>query len=234
MISLILVVVAAAIGGMICFYQPFIVVQFLQKHFTNVIFYVSTQENVFALTFDDGPNPPYTDQILEILRQYDCRATFFLIGKQIEKHPGYIQKIQNEGHQIANHFYTDEATIFLSKEKMISSLEKTETLINQRTDVKYYRPASGWITPTMLQHAKENNFQAVLGSAYVTDPIQPPHWYMLGALKSMLRRGIIITLHDGGGDRSKTVGILAPLLENAKKKKLKSVTLEELIHASNR
>lgn len=227
--AILIVAWVCAAGSYLGCYQPFGWVQKVQREAPDILFYVPTTSNCFALTFDDGPNPLYTDQVLEVLDRYNAKATFFLIGSHIEKHPEYVEKIRARGHQVANHLYKDRKTILLRKEEMLEYLEKTEGMIHQTTPVRYFRPGGGWITPEMAWFAREKNYQTVLGSAYVFDTLSPPRWYMLNALKSMVRPGSIVVLHDGGGNRQKTVDILPALLEHVKKVNLVPVTLEELI-----
>ncbi len=224
-----IVLIGVTLMGVTGCYQPFALVRLAQWRLSGLLFYVPTLGNGFALTFDDGPHPLYTDQVLAILERYEAKATFFLIGSRIEKHPGYLEKIRAQGHQVANHLYVDRPTLHLQDEEFVESLEKTERLIQQTTPVKYFRPASGWIRREQVRLARERNYQIVIGSAYVFDTLRPPRWYMRAALKAMLRPGAIIVLHDGGGDRQKTVDILPDLLEHARKENLIPVTLHELV-----
>lgn len=218
-------------GCGLAYYQPYPLVRAVQKMVPDIVFFVPTDTNFFALTFDDGPNPPYTDRIIEILRKHKARSTFFLTGRQIEKYPGYLDKFRQEGHQVANHLYEDEPAIDLSDEALIESLDKTEALIGQAAENKYFRPAGGLISPGKLKLVEERGYKVILGSAYVSDPHDPPRAIMLENLKTMLRPGIIMVLHDGGGDRQKTAGILDELLEYAAGRQLVPVTVDELIKA---
>jgi peptidoglycan/xylan/chitin deacetylase (PgdA/CDA1 family) len=222
-------IVASILTIFITLYQPFFIVKCAQKIFPDITFYVPTEKNIYAITFDDGPNPPYTDQILEILDSYSVKATFFLIGNNVKKHPGYIEKIKSRGHQIGNHSIEDKATLFLKEKEFIKSLKDTEALLQQDSTSKIFRPASGWIRPGLIKILIQKKYKIILGSAYVSDTKNPSKWYMLKALKSMLRPGIIIALHDGGGDRSNTVDILPELLSYAKDRKLHSVTINQLL-----
>lgn len=215
----------------IYFYQPFFLVKIIQEKLPNILFYVPTRSNYFAITFDDGPDPAFTDQILDILDKYDANATFFLLGNRIEKHPEYVKIIKQHNHQIANHTYRDESTLFLSEDELVESLRKTEKFIDQKISPKLFRPGSGWISSKLLKVAKDAGYQAVIGSAYVSDAIQPSRWYMRKALTSLLRPGIIIILHDGSRNTQKVIDILPDLLEKAREKNLKPVTLNTLINS---
>ncbi len=230
MVVIISFLIIIIFGGIIfSLYQPFILVKLIQKLIPEIVFYIPNKHNYFSLTFDDGPNPPYTAEILDILKKYKTKATFFLIGSNVEKHPEYVNKIRSEGHQVANHTYQNGATLFLNKKEFVESLDKTEFLIKQDWDHKIFRPGGGWISRKQIKIAREKGYQIILGSAYVSDPHNPFKWYMLNALKSMLRPGSIVALHDGGGNRKKVVELLPELLEYAKSKNLKSVTLQELM-----
>lgn len=234
--KIVLIIVCVFVSGwlFLSFYQPFQLVRIFQRLIPGIIFYVPNAKYNFSLTFDDGPNPPYTDQVLNILKIYEAKATFFLIGEKIQKYPEYLDSIGKDGHQVANHFYTNSPTIFLTKEEIIDSLNKTETIINQPTSIRYFRPASGWIAFRAIELAKKHNYQAVLGSAYVSDPYHPPRWLMLKSLKCMLRPGTIVVLHDGGGNRQHSIDVLSSLLQYAKEMNLTSVTLHELINAASK
>ena len=227
-----IVICLAGLGAGGCglaYYQPYPLVRAVQKIVPDIVFFVPTDSNFFALTFDDGPNPPYTDRILEILSKHEARSTFFVTGRQVEKYPQYVDKFRQEGHQVANHLYLDRPTIDLSSEELLESLNRTESLVVQQAGRRYVRPAGGLISPEQLKLVKEREYVVVLGSAYVSDPHDPPRFIMLESLKTMLRPGIIIVLHDGGGCRQKTVDILDELIQYAAERGLVPVTVEELI-----
>ena len=79
---------------------------FFRPPFGRNIVRINTDQRIVALTYDDGPNPPYTDQLLDVLAKHNVKATFFLIGNRIEKHPGTVNRIIAEEHQIGNHSYS--------------------------------------------------------------------------------------------------------------------------------
>lgn len=213
----------------VTFYQLPFVVRFAQWVAPNITFYVSTEAQDFSLTFDDGPNPPYTDQILEILDRYQAKATFFFVGIQVEKHPEYIEECLKRGHQIGNHMYKETPTVLMTEQDFIASVEEAERLIEQDVDRRLFRPGSGWIRPALLTILRDRGYKVVLGSAYVSDRRNPPAWYMSVALKSMLSPGAIVILHDGGDNREPVIRVLEELLDHASRKGLRSVTVSELM-----
>ena len=104
-----------------------------------------------ALTFDDGPHEGYTHRLLEILKKYDARATFFVVGKQVSKFPAYLRDIHRHGHEIANHTYTHPNLTKLSDDAVLRELDYTRYLVNRLTgqECVHFRPPGGrvWKTP---------------------------------------------------------------------------------------
>ena len=110
--SIITAVSGIAAAGLLCFsFRP---------PFGRNIVRLNTDQRVVALTFDDGPSPPYTDQLLEVLAKHNVKATFFMIGNRIEKHPETVRSVMAEGHQIGNHSYSHPATGFLPTFRTLS------------------------------------------------------------------------------------------------------------------
>jgi peptidoglycan/xylan/chitin deacetylase (PgdA/CDA1 family) len=171
---------------------------------------------------------------LEILEERGVRATFFVIGEKVKEHPEHLSWITNGGHQVANHSFVNRPTLFLTDEEFRKSLLETEALIQQNSQGKLFRPASGWIRPGQLRIADELGFAVVLASAYVSDPRNPSTWYMSWALKAMLRRGAIVVLHDGSGSPEDVISVLSHLLDHAEKLGLQPVTVGELLERSER
>jgi len=212
------------------FYQPFWLIRVISKIFKNTTFYIPTKQNYFAITFDDGPKPPYTNAILKILDRHRAKATFFVVGEQVEKYPQLIDLMRKNGHQVGNHFYNTIPSILLNTKQLEESLTKTEKLIKQK-GVKLVRPSNmgaAFFGSSLTKLAKSKKYKVTLGSAYTMDWMNPPRWYMRWALTRMLRPGIIVVLHDGGSNRQHTVDILPHILREAKKRNLKAVTLNKL------
>ena len=88
-----------------------------------------TETKVIALTYDDGPYPPYTNQLLDILDRYRVKATFFEIGRNIEKHPGIVKMIVARGDELANHSYSHKDMMFKLREYLLSEIEKIDKLL---------------------------------------------------------------------------------------------------------
>ncbi len=126
-------------------------------HFKSFNSNPKTEKNQIAITFDDGPNPEYTPQVLKLLRAYNAKATFFCIGNQIEKHPKLFKTIIDEQHSVGNHTYSHSNNFgFFSTQKVISELEKTNAIIKEQTglEVLLYRPAFGVTNPNIKRAIK--------------------------------------------------------------------------------
>ncbi len=104
---------------------------FFRPPFGKNIVRLSTEQRIVALTYDDGPNPPYTDRLLDVLAKHDVKATFFLIGKRIERHPETVDRMIAEGHQIGNHTYSHPVLGFLPPFYVQRQIERTDDLIRQ-------------------------------------------------------------------------------------------------------
>jgi peptidoglycan/xylan/chitin deacetylase (PgdA/CDA1 family) len=210
--------------------QPAALIDLLARIFPGILWRVNTAEPMVALTFDDGPHPVYTPQVLEILARHNIQATFFLVGEHAQAHPELVVQIRQAGHEIGNHTGTMATTLFLPTEAFENDLRQAEaTLGTENSDPKFFRPAGGWIRPAQLRRAKSHGYTCVLGSAYAFDPYRLPTGYIRWAIVKNLEPGVIVVLHDSGGNRSNTVGALEGILAAAQTRGLRWTTLSELI-----
>lgn len=186
-----------------------------------------SNENEIALTFDDGPHPENTAKILDILAKYNIKATFFLIGENVEKYPDLVRRISNEGHSIGNHSYYQKSNFgFLSAKKVKEALlntEKTiETIIGKKT--KLFRPPYGVTNPNIAKAVRELEYKTIGWSlrSYDTKAKQPEK--LLAKLKKKMKKGDIILLHDYSNS---TVNILEKFLAFAKENNFKFVNIDD-------
>ena len=182
----------------------------------------------FALTFDDGPDPEFTPAILRILDRYHAKATFFLVGSRAALYPEIVNRIRAEGHEIANHSMTWRRTLAFSTKEFEHDLFEAEAALDL-TGRKWFRPAGMWIRPAQLKTLRELGYECVLGSAYAFDPYRPPARWIVRMITHQLAPGLIIVLHDSGGNRSNTVAALPAIIETAVSRGLNAVTLSELL-----
>lgn len=151
-----------------------------------------------ALTFDDGPAPPFTEQILAILRQYRVPATFFVCGKNVELFPETLQQIHAEGHLIGNHTYSHPYLILLNRARMEEEIDQTQQAIQGVLGFRpvLFRPPYGVRWLGLHVALRERGMQAVAWSALGYDWINPAEEIVNATVKD-LAPGSIILLHDG-------------------------------------
>ncbi len=211
-------------------YQPRLAIRALAHMLPSVVVHAETTEPIIALTFDDGPNPVFTPQLLRVLASRRVKATFFLIGSRARAYPEVVRQIRADGHQIANHMMTTRRAILMSAREADASLLEAERVLGlDRGSPKWVRPPAGVFRPSFLDVASRRGYRVVLGSAYAADPYRPPARYLAWALTRMCRPGSIIVLHDGGGDRSRSIGAVPPIVDTLRSRGFRFVTLDELV-----
>jgi peptidoglycan/xylan/chitin deacetylase (PgdA/CDA1 family) len=158
-----------------------------------------TREREVWLTFDDGPDPQETPRVLALLAQYRARATFFLIGRNVEKNPGLVREILAGGHTIANHTYTHQAALFWAYPPSRFARE-----IDRCTDVlagvagappRFFRGPVGWHPPLLYQVLCRRELQPVGWTARGLDYGDHNPSRVAGRLLRHLRPGAIFMLH---------------------------------------
>ncbi|MBP9848708.1 MAG: polysaccharide deacetylase family protein [Flavobacterium sp.] len=188
----------------------------------------SIQKKNIAITFDDGPHEK-TSEILDILMKYNAKATFFCIGKQIEKHPEILKRILNEGHIVGNHSYSHSKwNGFFSTQKNISEIEQTNTLVSQLVNkkIRLFRPPFGVTNPNISRAVAKTN-QIVIGwNIRSLDTVIESENAILNRIKNRVKPGGIILLHDTS---AKTVSVLEQLLLFLQSESYETVTIEELL-----
>src|SRR5438874_5784634 len=175
-----------------------------------------------ALTFDDGPDPKSTPKILDILKAYNVKAAFFLVGANAEEYPALVRRIVDEGHEIGNHTYYHPNLALCCPEHVRLELNDTQLLletITGRSTTLFRPPYAADTSPSKitelapLQIAQELNYLVVLENIDPQDWAKPGADIILQRVKQQRRDGSIILLHDAGGDRSQTVAALPRILD---------------------
>ncbi|MDZ7951859.1 polysaccharide deacetylase family protein [Nostoc sp. DedQUE09] len=187
-------------------------------------------EKVIALTFDDGPWPQTTEQVLSILKSNNIKGTFFVVGQNLKNYPELGKQIVAQGHVIANHtwhhwyhFFNQQAAAF--------EIERTTDLIYQVTGVKtnLFRPPGGNLHNGLSAYAKGQKYAVVMWSADSTDYKLPTVPKLIDNVIKDSKPGGIVLMHDGGGNRSRTVQALPEIINNLKKQGYRFVTIPELL-----
>ncbi|GAW94124.1 polysaccharide deacetylase family protein [Calderihabitans maritimus] len=203
----------------------------------------SNEIPVVALTFDDGPDPRYTPAILDILQEKKVPATFFLVGKHVERYPQIARRIVDEGHEIGNHTYSHANLLGASSFKIRREIEAAEKAIKKATGRRpaYFRPPRGLYSRTLRDILSEKNYALVLWSVSSQD------WSGVSAqdiernVLARVKPGAIILMHDSGdlisswgGDRTNTVKALPGIIDGLRAQGYRFVSLSELLELSNK
>ena len=197
-----------------------------------VVWRVPTREPVVALSFDDGPSPSFTPQVLGILQRHGAHATFFLIGRRAAEHPDIVDAIKRGGHEIGNHYDTPGTALKASEAEFVDRLERAGSVLGLEGPGKLFRPPGGLLWPSQLRLARERGYTCVLGSAYPHDPSHPPTWYIRWLVTKNLEPGAIVILHDGIADPTRTIAALPEILEAGARKGLQFVSVGRLLASS--
>jgi len=229
--TIIIIFVLVIAGLFVAFWTLFHPTDWAVKRVGNfypgVVFRVTTGERAVALTIDDAPHPDVTPGILNELRKHGARATFFIIGTNAAAHPELLEAIRAEGHEVANHFFTDRMSARLRNEQFVDELKRTDDLIQPRDAPKWCRPGSGVLTPRMVRLIQEHGYTPVAGTAYPIDLYTSVRLTVLHFLRNV-RPGAVLVLHDGGPARFNSVRVLGLLLPQIQKMGYRVVTLGEL------
>ena len=230
MLAVLLIAIALLGVGLVVYWmEPLGILSVIERITPNVIYRVRTDLPVVALSFDDGPHPRFTLRVLEILRQHDATATFFLIGERAIRYPDVVSQIKADGHEVGNHYFKNGPTLTHSNADFVAYLEQTEKAIGIRAVPKLFRPPGGVAWPNQLRLAQAHGYKCVLGCAYPHDPIRPPVWYMRWLVGKNLVPGTIVILHDGISDPSRSIEALPHILTAGRKKGLRFTSIGALV-----
>lgn len=168
------------------------------RYFKEYIWENPNAEDKIYLTFDDGPIPEVTPWVLDVLADYDIKATFFCVGDNISKHPEIFQRIINDNHSVGNHTYNHLNGWKTSEQDYLDNFNKTQKLIdNHKSTSKLFRPPYGRITRSQAKTIKDLGFDIIMWSVLSKDykaQIKPEKVYDNILLNT--KSGSIIVCHD--------------------------------------
>jgi len=191
-----------------------------------------------ALTFDDGPHPYYTSQILRLLKQYDARATFFVLGEHADRYPELIRKLVDSGQEVENHSFTHLRFPSGDHQAWQRELERTELELDLLgcPDHGLFRPPFSDYSQDLLQFLSHIRQRLVLWSVDGADWREPDPLAIAVNVLSQVRPGAIVILHDsdetGAADRTPTVEALGLILPALQARGYTFVTVSELLAAT--
>jgi peptidoglycan-N-acetylglucosamine deacetylase len=192
-----------------------------------------------ALTYDDGPNDPYTLQLLEVLARHGVRATFFMIGRYVHQKPEIARELVKAGHVVGNHTYTHPQLIFESSTQIRAQLRSCrhilEDTIGQPSNL--FRPPFGGRRPAVMRIIREEGLVPIMWSVTCYDWKPTTADRIERHVKRQLRGGDVILMHDGGDiamgtDRSQTVQATDRVISRYKAEGYEFVTVPEMMETA--
>jgi peptidoglycan/xylan/chitin deacetylase (PgdA/CDA1 family) len=230
---LILLCTLVAVVLVVFFVQPLAAVSVLERLTPQVTYRVRTKLPLIALSFDDGPHPIYTPQVLEILKLHGAKATFFLIGDRARRHPEIVARIKADGHEVGNHYqYFRHGLVLLhSDADFVRNLEDVQRTLGLGDGQKVFRAPGGLARSSQLRLARDRGYTCALGCAYPHDPAHPPLRYIRWLIEKNLAPGTIVILHDGIPDPTRAIQALPHILAEGRKRGLTFVSIGELLAA---
>ncbi len=195
------------------------------------LYSVPTHEPVVALTLDDGPDAASTARILDVLREHDAHATFFLIGERVRGNEALVARMVADGHELGNHLTRDEPSIQLEPEAFEAAALETGTVLSRFGPVRWLRPGSAWYNDEMLVSIDRLGYRCALGSVYPFDPHIRSARIASAYILANIAPGAVIVLHEGGARGPRTAETLGRLLPLLHQRGFRVVTLSELERA---
>ena len=186
----------------------------------------NTQEKIVALTFDDGPDPIDTPDVLDILKAKNVRATFFVLGEAAEANPLLLKRLILEGHEIGNHSFSHD----YQQRQVVEEIKQTDQAVFAATGTHtyYYRPPGGFLSKTQMATIKKNGNIVALWSVDSKDWRNPGVKQIVNNVMKNVFPGAIILMHDGGYKRTQTVQALGPIIDALRQQGYRLATLSEL------
>lgn len=166
--------------------------QFLYRLFPDILFRIDVDEPVVYLTFDDGPEAEVTPKVLALLAEYQAKATFFCVGKQIEKHPDLFEQIKAEGHAIGNHSFGHPSGWQMKDRDYYADIQRANELV----EASIFRPPYGRMTLKQRRYLSKH-YKIVLWDVLSRDfsPRLKPENCLKRVMKHV-QKGSVVLFHD--------------------------------------
>ncbi len=187
---------------------------------------INCQENCAAITFDDGPHPEYTHKVLEVLDEFNAKATFFMVGENVLKYPEIAKKVIDKGHVVANHSITHPEFKLIELTKIKEEIAGMQKILSTMIrPFKYYRPPKGVISIKVLIASMLNGVKIVLWSKDPKDYAASSTEEIVNYFEiNSIRPGDIVLLHDKS---EHTVNALKIILRSLSDNNIKPVSIKE-------
>ncbi|HHT21988.1 MAG TPA: polysaccharide deacetylase family protein [Bacteroidales bacterium] len=166
--------------------------EFIKRIWRTPIWRMDSNQKAIYLTFDDGPNPEITPQVLDILDEFGVKANFFCVGENVQKYRDVFEETKRRGHKVGNHTFNHLKGFETSVEEYVENVEKANELIKS----KLFRPPHGRITPRQV-NALKKDYKIIMWDfiTYDFDARVSPET-ILNEVKKRSRNGSIVVFHD--------------------------------------
>ena len=201
------------------------------EEYADVWFGGETDDKRIALTFDDGPHPRYTAEILDILAEYDIPATFFIVGDLARQYPALVLRELSEGHELGSHTWSHPHIRNVTEAALREELAGTEELLLELADYRpqLFRPPEGACDDLVRRVAGVMDYDVVLWTVDTRDWSRPPAAEIVENVLANTREGAIILCHDFVGGQSSTPAALREFIPALLAAGFEFVTVSELI-----
>ncbi|MBK8703227.1 MAG: polysaccharide deacetylase family protein [Saprospiraceae bacterium] len=213
-----------ALAGCMAYGSAYICSQF----YIPAICHVPNNKRQVALTFDDGPDPEITPQVLAILKEYEVKATFFCIGRKVEAYPALVRQIIEAGHIVGNHSYTHSYWIDFKTPKLLrEEISRCRVAFEAAAGVTplLFRPPYGVTTPAMAEAVKAEKNTVIGWDVRSLDGLLKDEQQIIQRVQAKIKPGSIILLHDTNPAQPR---ILRTVLQYLRDQRLQAVRLDEL------
>lgn len=182
-----------------------------------------------GLSFDDGPFPGMTEQYLDVLEKYDTRATFFMIGQQVNLYPGLARKVVEQGSEIGSHTWRHDRLDQLETEQIFANLQSVAEYVYDTVgkEISLLRPPYGRHSEAVVTVAQELNQQLILWDVDPRDWEDPPPNEIVAKIMDQTKPGSIIVLHEG---HKNTLQALPEIIQKLRERDLEPVPISELFN----
>ncbi|MEA5552998.1 polysaccharide deacetylase family protein [Anabaena cylindrica UHCC 0172] len=193
------------------------------------------EQKVIALTFDDGPWPNSTIQVLDILKKNKIKGTFFVVGQNVKNYPDLAKRVVTDGHTIANHTW-HHWYHHMNPQMAAYEVANTTDIIYKTTGVKtsLFRPPGGNMKNGVVAYARSNKYATIMWSTDSIDYSRPGVPRLINNVFRGAKSGGIVLMHDGGGDRTNTVKALPEIISRFRKQGYEFVTIPELLEMQDK
>jgi peptidoglycan/xylan/chitin deacetylase (PgdA/CDA1 family) len=233
--AVLLLVILLPLGIVVVFLPSLLVRGLVAPLLPAVLFCGPGRRRELAITIDDGPQGESSLALLDLLRELETPATFFLIGAHLERNgAAFVGRALAEGHRIGHHMAEDSVSARLPRGEFLRQLHGTTARLRRTAGglpmgLRWFRPGGGWVHPAMLRLTAAAGYRLVLGSLFPWDTFHPPRRFLRFFLLANAHPGGILVLHDRPDTIGATLATLRDVVPELRRRGYAFVTLDALV-----